>query len=160
MLGFLGANLTSVSRKTKLPRGAQSNTTTKQLLSEQRNFKCFPSKAERISNVPSYTRPSCCRKRSNLYIGTQGTKLRSRIKNAQFFTNFDFPAVWVYASWGLLGLFAGFVVATLLFPWQPIAETAYLFLRLCSRRLEKTGSLDINITSVLLCLSSGTICLK
>lgn len=93
MLGFLGANLTSVSRKTKLPRGEQSNATAKQLLSEQRNFKYFLSKAERISDVPSYTQPSCCRKQSNLYIGTQGTKLRSRIKKAQSFTNFNFPAV-------------------------------------------------------------------
>ena len=41
MLGPLGANFINVSQKTKLPRGAQSSATTKQLLGEHRNFKYF-----------------------------------------------------------------------------------------------------------------------
>ena len=99
-----------------------------------------PSKAEWISNALSYRCPSCCRKQSTLNIGAQGTKFRSRIKNAPSLTNFDFPALWVYASWGLSGLFAQFVVATLLFPWQPVDETTSLFLGLCGRCLEKTDT--------------------
>ena len=41
MLGPLGANFINVSQKTKLPRGAQSSATTKQLLGKHRNFKYF-----------------------------------------------------------------------------------------------------------------------
>lgn len=46
MLSFLGANLINVGQKTELPRAAQSSSTTKQLLSEQKNFTYFPSKAQ------------------------------------------------------------------------------------------------------------------
>lgn len=89
-----------------------------------------------------------------------GDKTKVKNKKMQSFTNFNFPAEWVYASCKLLELFAKFAVATLLFPWQPRAATTYLFLRLCNRCLEKTGSFNINIPNVLLCLSSGAICLS